>query len=643
MLFAPALLALAVQAPPQAPTTLADLVPRNTIAFVQAPSLERAAQFVGRIGSAFGPPGGPKIDAATLMAMVEMPGDVSAVDLARPVGVCLVLEETVGAEPLPVFLVPVSDADKYQKSVAKGGSGMQVVAKGGYACVGLGAVPELPSAPAAIAKGLPEGEIAARIDLGRLVEQFREPIDQGLNELEAEGESLGAAVPGGIDAKPVLGAYADFLRDIVDSVETLDLGLRLDGDVIETGFALTNAEGSALSNFGSKEKTGLRALAGLLETDSGMSMLMGMDMAALMKRFQPLLDAMPSAYPEPMRPAMKQLMSHVPEFYGLMGTAQAAGMDFTDTGMRYRVYTRGGESVKLLQAYRTLAGSMPGFSFTEVPPREVTGVKIEGLRFKLDLDTLAKLSAEKDEVGKADFQKMMDKLLGKDGLLIQVASKDGTTMMVMGGDDEYLRASLARISARPEPPAFLARALQQVGDLNPCMIVHYDLGRMLGGMQDLMADVMPMGTLGIPSIALATTMWGGVDGRVWRGALELNLSEIAALARMGNQAAAPSARVKAQVDITMIAMALEEYAINNSGHYPESLEVLVTPDANGRAYLEGYDGKIPKDPWHNEYRYEMPGEKHPKPRVFSYGSDGAPGGTGDAADIDSDKLGEDDR
>jgi len=28
---------------------------------------------------------------------------------------------------------------------------------------------------------------------------------------------------------------------------------------------------------------------------------------------------------------------------------------------------------------------------------------------------------------------------------------------------------------------------------------------------------------------------------------------------------------------------------------------------------------------------------------LSYGSDGAPGGTGDAADIDSDKLKEDDR
>jgi hypothetical protein len=66
------------------------------------------------------------------------------------------------------------------------------------------------------------------------------------------------------------------------------------------------------------------------------------------------------------------------------------------------------------------------------------------------------------------------------------------------------------------------------------MIVHYDLGRMMAGMKDLLAEIMPMGAVSFPSIALATTFWGGVDGRVWRGALELNLSELAALAHMND-------------------------------------------------------------------------------------------------------------
>jgi general secretion pathway protein G len=165
--------------------------------------------------------------------------------------------------------------------------------------------------------------------------------------------------------------------------------------------------------------------------------------------------------------------------------------------------------------------------------------------------------------------------------------------------------------------------------------VHYDLGRMMAGMKDLLAEIMPMGAVSFPSIALATTFWGGVDGRVWRGALELNLSELAALAHMNDPK--PVSR-EPKVVIPMILQALDQYATNNGGRYPESLEVLVTPDANGVSYLEGYAGRIPKDPWNNEYLYEQPSPKHPKPRVISYGSDGAPGGTGDAADIDSDSL-----
>jgi general secretion pathway protein G len=96
--------------------------------------------------------------------------------------------------------------------------------------------------------------------------------------------------------------------------------------------------------------------------------------------------------------------------------------------------------------------------------------------------------------------------------------------------------------------------------------------------------------------------------------------------------------VKAKTDISAIMQSLTEYAINNSGVYPDSLEPLVTPDANGHCYLEGYNGKIPKDPWKHEYQYEPKQPGHPQPRVISFGSDGAPGGEGDAADIDSDTI-----
>ena len=68
---------------------------------------------------------------------------------------------------------------------------------------------------------------------------------------------------------------------------------------------------------------------------------------------------------------------------------------------------------------------------------------------------------------------------------------------------------------------------------------------------------------------------------------------------------AVASRKKAQVDLVQIKNALTEYAVNNGGKFPDSLEVLVTPDVNGHTYLD--QTKIPKDPWGREYMYEPPG------------------------------------
>jgi general secretion pathway protein G len=96
--------------------------------------------------------------------------------------------------------------------------------------------------------------------------------------------------------------------------------------------------------------------------------------------------------------------------------------------------------------------------------------------------------------------------------------------------------------------------------------------------------------------------------------------------------------IKAKADIASIRAALEAYADNNRRSYPASLQALVTPDANGHAYLEGYNNRIPLDPWKHAYLYEAPTAEHPKPHVWTYGADGKRGGIGEDADIDGDRL-----
>ena len=99
-------------------------------------------------------------------------------------------------------------------------------------------------------------------------------------------------------------------------------------------------------------------------------------------------------------------------------------------------------------------------------------------------------------------------------------------------------------------------------------------------------------------------------------------------------------RTKAALDIRGIEEALNMFRLNN-GFYPsteQGLAALVTPPTIGRIpqkYQEGgYLKKIPKDPWGGDYIYVCPGI-HDDFDITCYGADGAPGGEGKNADINS--------
>lgn len=87
--------------------------------------------------------------------------------------------------------------------------------------------------------------------------------------------------------------------------------------------------------------------------------------------------------------------------------------------------------------------------------------------------------------------------------------------------------------------------------------------------------------------------------------------------------------------IHSLEVALRAYAADH-GRYPERLEVLVTPDEQGRTYL--WSEQALQDPWGNSMRYDPP-HKGRQYRIYSFGADGRPGGVGHAADIASDEIG----
>ena len=101
-------------------------------------------------------------------------------------------------------------------------------------------------------------------------------------------------------------------------------------------------------------------------------------------------------------------------------------------------------------------------------------------------------------------------------------------------------------------------------------------------------------------------------------------------------------RMKARVQLESIETALKLYKLDN-GSYPtteQGLQALVEAPGSGRlakAWREGgylEKGKVPLDPWDNEYVYLSPGI-HGDFDLMSYGFDGEPGGEGKDKDINS--------
>lgn len=92
-------------------------------------------------------------------------------------------------------------------------------------------------------------------------------------------------------------------------------------------------------------------------------------------------------------------------------------------------------------------------------------------------------------------------------------------------------------------------------------------------------------------------------------------------------------KAKAIADISQIENACTEYATEHGMKWPQSLQELVTPDGAGMTYLN--QDKVPTDPWGQEYDYEPPSGGQMRPTIRCYGSDGLPGGEGDAMDFDN--------
>jgi general secretion pathway protein G len=91
----------------------------------------------------------------------------------------------------------------------------------------------------------------------------------------------------------------------------------------------------------------------------------------------------------------------------------------------------------------------------------------------------------------------------------------------------------------------------------------------------------------------------------------------------------------ARAQIDALEKALDQYRLD-TGHYPTSAQglaaLMAQPSGEGKWQGPYLKKAVPLDPWGNPYQYKFPGE-HGEVDLLSFGKDGQPGGSGEAADI----------
>ena len=91
----------------------------------------------------------------------------------------------------------------------------------------------------------------------------------------------------------------------------------------------------------------------------------------------------------------------------------------------------------------------------------------------------------------------------------------------------------------------------------------------------------------------------------------------------------------ARAQINAFEKALDQYRLD-TGRYPSTdlgLKALVERPTNEPKWQGPYLAKaIPLDPWGNPYQYIQPGQ-HGEYDLWSFGQDGQPGGSDEAADV----------
>jgi hypothetical protein len=530
--------------PADANATIARLVPADALGVVRVPSLDEFDASLRTFMAAVNPEAKEPVTAEKLLkGIAPVPGAFEYLDHKKPIVVCLSFDGE-RMEPLPTFVLPVTNADEFLKTLPPSPATAKPVILGDYVGVSMLAKYAAREAPASLVDNMLPGAVSARVDLERVFEMFRPMIEPELDQIEEHADEMPTGAMPGLDASALAKSYIDGFRTFMDSAQTLDLATGMHGNRFDFSFVFTALEKSALSDMGSKEKTDIVRIAKHLDPDSGIAFVVGMDPPAMYKRFGPMFERFAAAYPEPMRPMFATSMASWEKLAPVMGTAMCVNMDFSPTGLRGTTYLRPTDAKAWSDAYvaslKTL--SMPGIELRGPEQVTVDGVAVSQMTLEMHDEAIEAMLRKKggdklDDAVLAPMKAMLKRFYGDKGMRFAFATKGNDGVMVVGGDDAHLKRAIAGLGdADKKLPPDVQHEIDGLAGANPCFVARIDLARIMSSIMAFAAfaspdhAATPKESKGPPA---PITFHGAIDGRAWRGDTPRELAQVVKAAKAG--------------------------------------------------------------------------------------------------------------
>ncbi|MHC4934325.1 MAG: hypothetical protein ACYTGV_19300 [Planctomycetota bacterium] len=462
------------------PDDLGKLVPADAVGFFRFAPLDQLQPKMRELIGYFDERQAQKFDVAELFKMAGVPAE--RIDRSKPVGTAVVLVDAQ-MRPMPTFILPVTEPDK---PIA----GRTLVRSGSYVAVGTAGDPEVGSTTPALAKDLPEGDVAVRWDAQRLVAAFRPVIEPYLS-----AEAVTKMAPQ-LAAQPrqnlaMLDAMADWVRKLMDSAGSMEGAIDFSEGKLDLTFGMSVLEGSPMDKPGVEGGVPLMELSKRIDAAKyPMVVLAYGDMGEMIDALMPVYEAMMAEAAEEQRAKFLAYMEKSKKVYELMGPSFVMGADFGTGGLEMVAAAAPEDPAGYVDAYReiVLEGSFPemGIAMSVEDPVEIEGVKFD--RFSMTFDW-NKLMASGDKPMSAEQVAMVNMMLtsmfGEGGWQFAHGAA-GDTAVVAAGKRENLLQDAARTAKRRS--GTLPAAVQGALTEDTGFLVYLDFRRLFSGVMGLVAS-----------------------------------------------------------------------------------------------------------------------------------------------------------